>query len=220
MKTNSLFPRCLAVSLVAILLLTDGCKKDKDEITDGDGNVYTTVSIGTQVWLKENLKTTRYNDGTAIPLVTDASWEGLLTAAYCWFSNVEGNKDIYGGMYNYFAVRTGKVCPTGFHVPTRGEVITLTDFLGADAGGKMKSITLWTAPNEGATNSSSFTALPGGLRTSSFTHNGLRAYFWTSTPEGTSGNSGYIFSLSYDDALVMQNSRWGSDGLSIRCVQD
>src|SRR5665648_91079 len=119
MKTNNLFSGCLAVSLAAILLLAGGCKKDKDEITDGDGNVYITVSIGTQVWLKENLKTTKYNDGTSIPLETSDAWPTLSTPAYCWFGNVEGNKDYYGGLYNLYVVKTGKVCPSGFHVPSR-----------------------------------------------------------------------------------------------------
>lgn len=218
MKTNNLFSRCLAVSLAAMLLLAGGCKKDKDEITDGDGNVYTTVSIDTQVWLKENLKTTRYNDGTAIPYEATDDWVDLTSPAYCWFGNVEGNKELYGGLYNFNVVKTGKVCPTGFHVPSRGEVTTLTDFLGANAGGQMKSMTLWNAPNEGATNISGFTALPGGMRASSFIQNNMRAYFWTSTPEGT--GSGYFFYLSYDNALVEQDTHWGSNGLSIRCVQD
>ena len=218
MKTNSLFSRCLAVSLAAMLLLSGGCKKDKDEITDGDGNVYTTVTIDTQVWLKENLKTTRYNDGTAIPYEATDDWVDLTSPAYCWFGNVEGNKEIYGGLYNFNVVKTGKVCPTGFHVPSRGEVTTLTDFLGANAGGQMKSMTLWNAPNEGATNISGFTALPGGMRASSFIQNNMRAYFWTSTPEGT--GSGYLFYLSNDNGLVEQDTHWGSTGLSIRCVQD
>jgi uncharacterized protein (TIGR02145 family) len=207
------------VAIIAILLsVTVGCKKEQDEIKDGDGNVYTTVSIGTQVWLKENLRTTRYNDGASIPNETTNDWETLMTPAYCWFSNLEANKDVYGGLYNYFAVKTGKLCPSGFHVPSRGEVLILTDFLGDNAGGKMKSVTLWNAPNEGATNSSGFTALPGGMRVSDFIHNGMFGYFWTSTDFNT--NSGYFCTLSYTDALVAEDHRWGSSGLSVRCIKD
>ena len=207
------------IALGAILLsIVAGCKKEKDEITDGDGNVYTTVTIGTQVWLKENLRTTRYNDGTSIPGFTGDEWEILMTPAYCWFSDQAANKDVYGGLYNYFAVQTGKLCPSGFHVPSRGEVLILTDFLGADAGGKMKSVTLWNAPNEGATNSSGFTALPGGMRATDFIHSGMFGYFWTSTDYNT--NSGYFITLSFSDALVAEDHRWGSSGLSVRCIKD
>ncbi len=208
----------LAALAVIMLSVIGGCRKDSDEIRDGDGNIYTTVTIGSQVWLKENLRTTKYNDGTSIPHVTGDTWEGLLTPAYCWFGDVAANKDIYGGLYNFFAVKTGKLCPDGFHVPSRGELLILTDFLEDDAGGKMKSMTLWSVPNEGATNSSGFTALPGGMRTSSFIHNGMNAYYWTSTLFNT--NSGYFVKLSYDDALVQEDNRWGSSGLSVRCIQD
>ncbi len=206
-------------ALAAILLsVTGSCKKDSGDITDGDGNIYTTVTIGSQVWLKENLRTTKYIDGTAIPHVTGSAWDPLLTPAYCWFSDVEANKDIYGGLYNLFAVKTGKLCPDGFHVPSRGELLILTDYLGDLPGGKMKSVTLWSVPNEGATNSSGFTALPGGMRTTTFIHNGMNGYYWTSTLFNT--NSGYYVSLSYNDALVQEDHHWGSTGLSVRCVQD
>lgn len=208
----------LAALAVILLSVTGSCKKDRGEITDGDGNVYTTVTIGSQVWLKENLSTTKYNDGTAIPHVTDDAWNPLLTPAYCWFGDVEANKDIYGALYNLFAVMTDKLCPDGFHVPSRGEVLILTDFLVDDPGGKMKSVTLWNVPNEGATNSSGFTALPGGMRTSSFIHNGMYAYYWTSTLFNT--NSGYFVTLAYDNALVQEDNRWGASGLSVRCVKD
>jgi uncharacterized protein (TIGR02145 family) len=218
MKTMKLKLIGLASVAVIMLSIITGCKKEKDEITDGDGNVYTTVTIGTQVWLKENLRTTRYNDGTSIPNETGEDWEVLMTPAYCWFSDQIANMDVYGGLYNYFAVQTGKLCPSGFHVPSRGEVLILTDFLGDNAGGKMKSVTLWNAPNEGATNSSGFTALPGGMRATDFIHNGMYAYFWTSTDYNA--NSGYYSSLSYTDALVAEDHRWGSSGLSVRCVRD
>ena len=218
MKTCKISTFCVFALAVMMLSAVEGCKKERDEITDGDGNVYTTVTIGTQVWLKENLMTTRYNDGTSIPYVIGDDWEALLTPAYCWFSDQAANKDVYGSLYNYFVVQTGKLCPSGFHVPSRGDVLILTDFLGDDPGGKMKSVTLWNAPNEGATNSSGFTALPGGMRVSGFIHNGMHGYFWTSTDYNT--NSGYYFTLSYTDALVTEDHRWGSSGLSVRCIKD
>ena len=218
MKTKTISMIGYAILAFMMLFAAEGCKKDSNEITDGNGNVYTTVTIGTQVWLKENLRASRYNDGTSIPNVTGDAWEPLLTPAYCWFGDLDANAGIYGGLYNYFAVQTGKLCPQGFHVPSRGEVLILTDFLGADAGGKMKSLTLWNAPNEGASNSSGFTALPGGMRISEFIHNGMHGYFWTSTDYNT--NSGYYFALAYTDALVAEDHRWGSSGLSVRCIKD
>jgi uncharacterized protein (TIGR02145 family) len=218
MKAGKMNLTGLAALAVIMLSVIGGCKKDSGEIRDGDGNIYTTVTIGSQVWLKENLRTTKYKDGTTIPHVTGDAWETLLTPAYCWFGDVEANKDIYGGLYNLFAVKTDKLCPNGFHVPSRGDLLILTDFLGADAGGRMKSMTMWSVPNEGASNSSGFTALPGGMRTSAFIHNGMYAYYWTSTLYNT--NSGYFVTLSYDNALVQEDHRWGSSGLSVRCVQD
>jgi len=218
MKAKKTSEIALAILAVSLFMTTGSCKKDSDEIRDGSGNVYSTVTIGTQVWLRENLMTTKYNDGTSIPNETTAAWEGLSTPAYCWFSNVEANSDIYGGLYNLYAVKTGKLCPHGFHVPSRGEVLILTDFLGDNAGGQMKGMTLWSAPNAGATNSSGFTAVPGGMRVSSFIHNNMYGYYWTSTEFST--NSGYYFSLAFDDALVYEDNRWGSSGLSVRCIRD
>jgi len=101
-------------------------------ITDIDGNYYTTVTIGTQVWMVENLKTTKYNDGTGIPLVTDNTvWCNLSTPGYCWYNNDETTyKNPYGALYNWHTVHTGKLCPSGWHVPTDSEWITLTSYFG------------------------------------------------------------------------------------------
>jgi uncharacterized protein (TIGR02145 family) len=135
---------------------------------DMDGNMYNTVTIGDQVWMKENLKTTRYNDGTAIPLVTDGTtFIHLGSAAYCWYNNDEATyKNDYGALYNQYAVNTGKLCPAGWHVPSWEEFEKLRDYLGGTsvAGGKLKEsgTAHWASPNTGATNESGFTALPGG----------------------------------------------------------
>lgn len=139
-------------------------------IADIDGNVYHTVVIGTQVWMVENLKTTRYRDGTSIPNVTDKSvWKNLLTGGYCDYNNVPSNSNIYGRLYNWYAINNSrKITPLGWHVPTEVEWNTLITFLGgkAIAGGKLKEIgTLhWKSPNGGATNEVGFTGLPGGVR--------------------------------------------------------
>ena len=112
-------------------------------VTDIDGNVYHTVTIGTQTWMVENLKTTKYNDGTAIPLVTDSTaWLNLTTPGYCWYNNDAATyKNTYGALYNWFTVNTSKLAPSGWHVPTDAEWTTLITYLGGEtvAGGQMKS---------------------------------------------------------------------------------
>ena len=118
--------------------------KTLDGINDIDGNAYNKVTIGRQTWLVENLRTTKYNDGTLIPLVQDnTAWSNLITPGYCWFDNDEvANKNPYGALYNWYAVNTGKLCPSGWHVPTDTEWTTLIDNLGGldVAGGKLKEI--------------------------------------------------------------------------------
>ena len=141
-----------------------------ETITDIDGNVYHTVTIGTQVWMVENLKTTRLNDGTSIPMVTDnTTWNYLHSPGYCWYNNDPATyKNTYGALYNWLAVNTGKLAPVGWHVPSVEEWNTLVLWLGGTniAGGKMKEKgnSHWNLPNTGATNESGFTGLPGGGR--------------------------------------------------------
>jgi uncharacterized protein (TIGR02145 family) len=136
-------------------------------VTDIDGNVYNTVTIGDQVWMAENLKTTKLNDGTSISNAIDnIAWASLSTPGYCWFINNRATYEIYGALYNWYAVYTDKLCPTGWHVPSNSEWTTLTDHLGGAevAGGKLKESgsSHWASPNTGATNVTGFTALPGG----------------------------------------------------------
>ena len=138
-------------------------------VTDVDGNVYNTVTIGTQCWLQENLKTTKYKDGTSIPLVTDNSaWGSLSTPGYCWYNNDDTYKNTYGALYNYYTVLTNNLCPSGWHVATEREWSTLVTYLGGAsiAGGKLKEsgTTHWVTPNTGANNETGFIALPGGRR--------------------------------------------------------
>jgi uncharacterized protein (TIGR02145 family) len=138
------------------------------KVSDIDGNDYKTIQIGIQEWMAENLKTTKYNDGNSIPNVTDfIEWSDLITGVYCWYKNdASAYKATYGALYNWFTVSTGKLCPAGWHVPSDAEWTTLYGYLGGAgvAGGKLKETgtTHWISPNTGATNSSGFTALPGG----------------------------------------------------------
>ena len=140
-------------------------------VTDIDGNVYKTITIGTQTWMAENLKTTRFNNGDAISLKSNASsWYYYKSQPnYCWNNNDETTyKAAYGALYNEITISRGAICPSGWHVPYDVDWTTLTSYLGGEsvAGGKLKETgtTHWLSPNSGATNESGFSALPGGLR--------------------------------------------------------
>ncbi len=194
-------------------------------LNDADGNVYHIVTIGTQVWTLENLKTTKYNDGVTIPNVTDnTAWTNLLTSAYCWYNNDISNKSSYGAIYNWYTVNTRKLCPTGWHVPSDTEWTTLTTYLGGEsvAGIKLKEngTTHWSSPNTGATNESGFTALPGGFRNSTGAFSLIldTGCWWTST-EFNAGSAWYRYMTSHD-GLVTRVSSSKSGGTSVRCIRD
>jgi len=210
---------------------TTGSLANCGTVTDIDGNVYNTVTIGTQCWMVENLKTTRYNDGTNIPNVTDSSqWVWLNTGAWCYYNNDYANKAIYGNLYNWHAVNTGLLAPIGWHVPTREEVITLRDYLGGRtvSGGKLKSnSSLWLTPNTGANNSSGFTALPGGSRMNPFNpdfyNEGKYGYWWTSSivtccVSGFANKYSLLYNSPYFEAETQSNNM--RVGYSVRCIKD
>jgi uncharacterized protein (TIGR02145 family) len=211
-----------------VFILTISCKKDdiNNIITDIDGNVYTSVKIGTQEWMVENLKTTRYNDGSAIPLVTsDTAWSNLKTPGYCWYNNdAPAYKNTYGALYNWYTVNTGRLCPKGWHVPSNDEWKILTTFLGGGdiAGGKLKEagFTHWRSPNSAATNEMGFTALPGGCRygNGSFYMRGLYGFWWT-TSEDISGGA-FTRGMDDDETDVSKHTGVKGVGASVRCVRD
>lgn len=196
-------------------------------ISDVDGNVYKTVIIGNQEWMAENLKTTKYNDGTSISLVTDNSeWQNLTSGAYCWYENDENNyKDNYGALYNWYTIATEKVCPSGWHVPTNQEWLELTEFISQDGHdgfiGKVLKTTKGWANERNGTNVYKFSAFPSGLRNlgyGTFDKIGERAYWWTSTSYSeTDSWARYIGSEDYD---VLSNFLGKKNGFSIRCVKD
>lgn len=201
-------------------------------ITDIDGNIYSTLIIGTQVWMLENLKTTRYNDGSEIPLVSDAAAWGALTPGYCWYNNDSATyKKPYGALYNWYAVNTGKLAPTGWHVATDADWTTLTGHFGGDsvAGGKMKTTGtieagtgLWHAPNALATNESGFSAVPAGFRDKNGAFDAIGfASFWRSSSEFSTEYawSRTIFSSSYF-TRVLRNAPAKNIGYSVRCVRN
>jgi uncharacterized protein (TIGR02145 family) len=193
-------------------------------VADIDGNVYQTVTIGTQVWMVENLKTTRYNDGTVIPLITDNdTWAALTTPGYCWYNNDStAYKSTYGALYNWYTVNTGKLAPTGWHVPADSEWTVLTDYLGGwdAAGGPLKDTGTahWVPPNIGATNETGFTALPGGMREDIFMNIGSYGFWWSSTTYDAS-SSWYRFA-HYDNAFFRMDNNPATFGYSVRCVKD
>jgi uncharacterized protein (TIGR02145 family) len=192
--------------------------------------------------MAENLKVTKYNDGTDIPLVTDeGEWKSLLTPGFCWYKNDEETyKKTFGALYNWYAVNTGKLCPTGWHVPIDEEWFTLMNFLGGDTQvrGKLKEVgtSHWGNPNFGATNESGFTAIPAHGRLSY----GFNTYYhyeinkpgrddygcWWTASEPYFGkavcrflwneDSTSLFALRYPFYEIEEKNF----GLSIRCLKD
>jgi uncharacterized protein (TIGR02145 family) len=202
-------------------------RDDSNVVIDIDGNIYQTVTIGTQVWIAENLKVTHYRNGEAIPNVTDNdTWEGLDSGAYCEYdidiydNDIYDNAVTYGRLYNWHAVNDSRnIAPVGWHVPSDAELQTLVDYLGGDAvaGGKMKETgtTHWSGHNTGATNESGFTALPGGDRNAEGTYLAIwdNAFFWSSQANST-------WALYHNTAGVVHGDNHVRFGFSVRCVKD
>jgi uncharacterized protein (TIGR02145 family) len=197
------------------------------DVKDVDGNLYHAVKIGKQIWMKENLRTTRYNDGLKIPYIVSDQYHYAETPAYYWLKNDSAKYgSIYGALYNFYVVETGKLCPAGWHVPDYSEWNTLAAELGGflAAGGRMKEAGTehWISPNTGATNESGFTALPGAYLAGyssrgggGFQREGYSADWWSDTPTvnyiSGFGNSYYdsrLYSLQYAKFLA----------LSVRCI--
>ena len=222
--------------MVMLLMLTSNCKKgdssntnNSGNITDVEGNVYNTVTIGTQIWTAENIKTTKYKDGTLIPNVTDdPTWSSLTSGAYSWYNNEVNNKNKYGALYNWYTVNTGKLCPSGWHVPTNSEWAILITYLGGEsvAGGNMKETgtTHWLSPNTMATNNRGFSGLPGGTRghdnvNGSFCNDeGQFGGFWSSSEWDPS--HGWILFLHYNSGSAGNDGGFKQMGHSVRCVRD
>jgi len=203
------------------------------KLADIEGNLYSTVYIGTQMWMTENLRSTAFNDNAPIPLVTDnETWITLTTPGYCWFGNDISYKGTFGALYNWYAVGTGKLCPTGWHVPNDEEYKTLEVFLGmtveqadlwnargTDQGTKMKSTTSWNEGGNG-TNSSGFNGLCGGYRfggTGAFNALGILTYWWSS--EYNTDQAVYR-RLDYDNTGVYRSVTSKRGGKYIRCIKD
>jgi uncharacterized protein (TIGR02145 family) len=199
-------------------------------LTDVENNTYQTVTIGSQLWMAENLKVTKYNDGTDIPNITNSSqWSNLTTAAWSYYNNDAAYNAKYGKLYNWYAVSpttngNKNVCPTGWHVPTDAEWTVLTDYLGGlnVAGGKMKEVgtTSWDSPNIEATNTSLFTVLPGGFRNYFGDSYFIGSYgYWWSSSEYSTNDAWYRYIVNYG-GYANRNGDNKRFGFSVRCLRD
>ncbi len=225
--------------LVVCFFLLNGCDtlggKDSgtdgngSTITDADGNSYNTITIGTQVWMAANLKTTRYSDGKQIPCVKGGNaWANLSTPAYCWPNNDSVTyKNVIGAYYNWQTVNTAKLCPTGWHVPSKDEWTTLETFLGGYAsGGKLKAVDHWLTPNAGATNETGFTAYANGVINDAGSFFGPyveRSVLWTSTQYvyNTESYNAWHFQLNWNNTnFDIGNNYNKKAGMGIRCLKD
>lgn len=199
---------------------------------DGSGNKYRVSKIGTQTWLRSNLRTTKFNDGTNITNVTsNASWAAWTAAAYCWYNNDQVlYENPYGALYNNYVTNTtfngGKnVCPIGYHIPTESEVLTLKTFLGTNSGGKLKQLglTYWSSPNTGATDGYLFTGIPTGFRdptTGAFSSSiNLWGEFWTTTLSFTSFYKKGRLTWNTSE-LTTTSAADQKQGIPLRCLKD
>ncbi len=250
MKNNRSNWLCAVMIMGFIVLLSTGCKKDSNDtdtnnqtqnksglifnsnltygtLTDIDGNVYKTIKIGTQTWMAENLKVTRYTNGDSIGNIYNATqWSELATGAYCNYGSSESNANIYGRLYNWYAVTDSRnLAPTGWHIPSYNEWETLYYYLGgymdttSDAM-RETGTTHWAYYNPGATNKSGFTAIPGGLRDygGDFSEIGQTGFWWCTDQVNDYYNlDAYDF---YIDSGVNQGSGSKKNGMSVRCIKD
>lgn len=211
--------------------------ENTDTLTDVDGNTYRTIRIGKQLWMAENLNTTKYNDGTSIAHVTeDADWKAQTAGAYCYYDNDESNAAKFGALYNWHAVSSKKFCPKGWHVPTDEEWKALEKSLGMSQGeaekwglrGRNEGSKLAGMPemwdsgrltSDGSFGSSGFNALPAGARVGAvFCDIGSYANFWCSTPNV--GKNSFFRYIKSNDTECQRDQSYQGDGLSIRCVHD
>jgi uncharacterized protein (TIGR02145 family) len=196
-------------------------------ISDINSNLYKTVGIGTQLWMAQNLRTSRLNDGKKINCVSDnTQWKSLTQPGYSWYNNDSISNERYGVLYNFFTVETGVLCPTGWHVPSRKDWTILINFLGGEdvAAEKMKAYysRFWYAPANTFSNPPGFSAIPGGFRSSiskrQFTSIDTAGYWWNSNSDRDSGY--YSIILKSLSTAIHSSYLSKQDGLSIRCIKD
>lgn len=196
-------------------------------MSDMDGNYYKTIQIGTQIWMAENLRVSKFRTGELIQNIVDNSqWANFSKSAFCYCNNEVQSEKEYGKLYNWFAVNDPKnICPVGWHIPSVGEWNTLVSFLGGanQAGGNLKEIETkhWNSPNADATNSDGFTALPAGFRDSGgdglFHNFNEVAMYW---------NGGFSQGLTFISRISNSSGKYETFGVSktvgasVRCIKD
>ncbi|MHC1776856.1 MAG: FISUMP domain-containing protein [Lentimicrobium sp.] len=199
-------------------------------VNDFDGNSYTSVILGSQEWMAENLIVTHYRNGEIIPNITGNSWNSLTSGAYCWYNNDEATyKNTYGALYNWYTVVDSRnLCPNGWKIPDIEDWTELSTFLGGTdvAGGKMKSTRTapdphprYDLPNAGATNISGFTGFPGGYRLNNgiFEEIGRSGYWWNSTVDNS--NNIWMRTLDYNGDDLYMDIAARQFGFSVRCLR-
>lgn len=232
MNKTMIFRRFAIILLGSVLVMFYNCKKDDDgtgTLTDTrDGNIYKTIKIGKQVWMSENL---RYS-GDITEIIDSWEWYTIFLEvtdepAWCYYDNNPDNDGIYGKLYNWHALNTGSLCPTGWHLPTDSEWLELANYLGGEqvAGGKMKSTTGWTSPNINATNKSGFSGLPAGQRApgGEFSEFGTAGFWWSATIDTEYGPNAVIhqYLSSSNGNLGTNTYYYGKErGMSVRCLKD
>lgn len=194
-------------------------------VTDIDGNTYGVVKIGNECWMSENLKTTRYRDGTTIQNVTaNADWGNLSSGAWAGYDNSSANINTYGRLYNWHAVNNAAgLCPEGWHMATAEEwrsLMSNADLYGSGTGGALKSLNLWSQPNDGATNETGFSALPSGVRTETGTFEGLNDHtsFWSAT--NSDASTAISFGIWSNGNFTIEATQAKQRGQACRCVKD
>ncbi len=246
---NNKISKCILVLITigTIAVLVNSCKKDVDDtqkarttavfnpnktygtVKDIDGNIYKTITIGTQTWMAENLRTTHYRNGDAITIITEkVPWNIITEGLYCNYNNTSNLDTIatFGRFYNWYAITDNRnIAPVGWHIPSDEEWTTLTDYLGGEtvAGLKLKETgtTHWQGPNTESTNESGFTALPCGTRDfdGSSVDIGNYVNFWSNT-EYSTNNIWYRFMHYNNNDFFRHNVDKKVYGLSVRCIKD
>jgi uncharacterized protein (TIGR02145 family) len=248
----------LSVLIALGLLSVPGCRKDDepapssqttvifvdtvavppDAVADIDGNIYSTVVIGSQRWMSENLRTSFYANGDPIPYVPgETQWASLITGAWSNYDTDAAYDTHYGKLYNWYTVVDPRnVCPTGWHIPTDADWMELEQTLGvpvsdldhigfrgaaANAGGQLKAVMLWDAPNTGANDSTGFSAFPGGVRATDgtvFNFIGSAGWWWSASEQDA--DHAWLRQLWSNNAAINRNTGLKGNGCSVRCVED
>jgi len=226
----------LSLKLLVCISFANAQQTGEGILTDIDHNIYHTVHLGKYIWIAENLKTTRYNNGTQIQFVEgNSKWPTITTPAFCWYDDDQNNSYTYGALYNWYAVNSGNLCPTGWRVPSDDEWKYLegyTDSLykindpvwnksgirGYNAGKRLKAKSGWRLNYRG-TDEFGFSALPGGERLNSFNNTKTSSGFWWTSSEADSDNAWYrcmIYSLNE----ISRDIHPKRMGFSVRCIKN